>query len=72
MRVNKLGHNPDRAEVLLLALDAALGNCYTLMHDKVALLLTDEVHSLAVLLDPALLLHKLVVAVARSTFHQQL
>lgn len=40
------------------------------MRDGVALPLEDHVHSLGVLLDPALLLDKQVAAVVRNMFHQ--
>lgn len=68
--MNKLKLNPDKTVVLFVGTISAWGSGNTLILNEVALPLNDHVHSLAVPLDPALLLDKQVVSVARNAFYQ--
>ncbi|KAF7251593.1 Apoptosis-resistant E3 ubiquitin protein ligase 1 [Varanus komodoensis] len=70
MRANKLKHNPDKTEVLLVGGSGFGMGDLGLVLNGVALPLKDRVCSLGVLLDPEPSLEAQVMAVARSAFLQ--
>ena len=70
MRENKLKLNPDKTEMLAVkGPDLDLEVCQPVL-DEATLPLKDCVHSLGVLLDPALQMTTQVDATARSTYYQ--
>lgn len=70
MRENKLRLNHDKTKILMKGPNLAARRGYTLMFNRVALTLKDQVCSLGVLLDTVWLLDKQGAAMARSAFHQ--
>ncbi|KAF7247744.1 Reverse transcriptase-like protein [Varanus komodoensis] len=70
MRANKLKHNPDKTEVLLVGGLGFREGDLDLVLNGVALPLRNKIRSLGVLLNPELSLEAQVTAVARSTFFQ--
>ncbi|XP_053169630.1 uncharacterized protein LOC128353010 [Hemicordylus capensis] len=70
MWANKLKLNPDKMEVILVSRRANRDKDILPVLDGVALPLKEQVRSLGVLLDPALLLEAQVEAVARGAFAQ--